>query len=672
MGTGKGPTDEVASAPEPVLAQRAPAAATGFEAASTRPATAPGYVLGLQRTAGNQAVSRWLSGPRTVARSPTVADQVLAAADRAEWKKVGVLLAGLPMPKLLDVAAALEATGKLTWIMLHVDAAGKPARERVLAAIAAVQHASVEQQMEHRLSLSAADERAIDAWESANPDPTPPPAATTDPITRADGTVFDPPGTAISDRDWARALLRFFHFAADPSRPSQGDACTIDGQPSTAGDVALFVAEQGTLRSQHLIDPADAATYVNEYFAEVQAALGLAHDLEAKLTGRDLVQLLDAVAAVPMPKLLAALEDVRADGKFDELAAAITSAAPAARVQTALLSVGGHIGVRWRAAMKDLPEPDAKPIREFLSARLFADDVVPTVPLVHLHDDELKGRPFQAAAGASDDAWIDAFLHFFRLMHVPFDDDTFWFNESEHPLDEILDITVEQGALDGRQLDPVRVKSLIGTRADTFKTRAEREHHQVVAQYTIVPYTSHHPLNTSDPNTHDNPAHQLAAQYTIKFKNVGAWWSEIDVSALVQASFFNDPKSGDKPFLHPDSLKLQSLVAGAQAAWAIPLFTDRVQLQAVVQAVVGASRDYSSDASGKVSIRPVGQGGPAMGQGAAQLQVVIQPFKEGTFKALQFFIGTQGSITRVSGVTTLDGTPIQLGVQWNFNLPWGI
>jgi hypothetical protein len=672
MGTGKGPTDEVASDPEPVLAERAPSATTGFAAASARPATAPGYVLGLQRAAGNRAVSRWLSGPRMLARSPTIADQVLAAADRAEWKKVGGLLAGLPMAKLLDTAAALEVTGKLTWIMIHVDAAGKPARERIFAAIAAVQHASVDQQMEHRLALSHADERALDAWLGAHPDPTPPPEPTVDPITRADGTVFEPPTTASTDRDWARALLRFFHFAVDPTRPSQADACTIDGQPSTVGDVGLFVAEQGVLRGQHLIDPVDGARYVNEYFGESQGALGLAHDLEAKLTARDLVQLLDAVAAVPMPKLLAALEDVRTDGKLDDLAAALGSASPPARINAALLSVGGHIGVRWVAATKDLPEADAKPVREFLSARVFAHDVVAPAPLVHIHDDELKGRPFLVAPDTADDAWIDAFLHFFRLMNVPYDDDTFWFNETEHPLDEIIDITVEQGALDGRQLDPVRVKSLIGTRRETFKTRAEPEHHQVVAQYTIVPYTTHHPLGSSDPNTHDNPAHQLAAQYTIKFKNVGAWWSEIDVSALVQASFFNDPGSGDKPILHPDSLKLQSLVAGAQAAWAIPLFTDRIQLQAVVQGVIGASRDYSSDASGKVSIRPIFQGGPMMGQVAAQLQVVIQPFKEGTFKALQFFIGTQGSVTRVSDITTLDGTPVQLGVQWNFNLPWGI
>lgn len=58
--------------------------------------------------------------------------------------------------------------------------------------------------------------------------------------------------------------------------------------------------------------------------------------------------------------------------------------------------------------------------------------------------------------------------------------------------------------------------------------------------------------------------------------------------------------------------------------------------------------------------------GPAMGQLAAQLQIVSQPWDN---VPVQFFIGTQGSITQVSNTTTLDGTPVLGGIQIPINLP---
>jgi len=174
-------------------------------------------------------------------------------------------------------------------------------------------------------------------------------------------------------------------------------------------------------------------------------------------------------------------------------------------------------------------------------------------------------------------------------------------------------------------------------------------------------------LHVMDMAGHNKPvltAQQIAAQYTVKFKNAGAWWSEIDVSGLVQATFFADPATG-KPKLDPSSLELQNLVAGVQGAWVVPLFTKKVQLQAVIQGVIGAARDYEAPGNGTIVVRPVGSGGPAMGQVAGQLQVVVQPF-DGL--GLQFFIGTQGSISKVGPVTTLDGTPVLLGIQWAFDL----
>ena len=107
-------------------------------------------------------------------------------------------------------------------------------------------------------------------------------------------------------------------------------------------------------------------------------------------------------------------------------------------------------------------------------------------------------------------------------------------------------------------------------------------------------------------------------------------------------------------------------MVGAQGAWVIPLFTKKIQLQAVVQATAGAARDYSATADGKITVRKVGGNAPGMGQLAGQVQVVVQPF-DGI--GLQFFLATQGSITQVSKLTTLDGTPLMGGIQWAFDLP---
>jgi hypothetical protein len=98
----------------------------------------------------------------------------------------------------------------------------------------------------------------------------------------------------------------------------------------------------------------------------------------------------------------------------------------------------------------------------------------------------------------------------------------------------------------------------------------------------------------------------------------------------------------------------------------IPLFTDKVQLQAVVQGVLGQARDVRAGANGKLVVRDVLGNGPTMGQIAAQLQIVIQPWDN---VPVQFFIGIQGSLTEVSNITTLDGTPVLGGIQIPLNLP---
>jgi hypothetical protein len=657
----------------PVRADRdaprnAPDTRTGCAAA----ATAGAGILALQRTVGNKAATRLITSAsttassrgRTLARVPTVAEQVIAASDKNAWRRVAALLAARRMSALLDILTAVEEKQKLTWIAINVDAElPKTARERVLAAIAAVQHAPAEEQMRHRLMLGKEDEKELAAWLTAHPDPLPLPTPEPEPIRRSDGTVFDPPAGAASDRDWARALLRFFHLRS-ASTPVGNDACTLDGHSSTLSDVALFVSETALFAGGHLIDPTQARGYVDECFGEIRAALDAAHDVEAKLSAKDVGALLKMMSDVPMTRLLAVLDTLRVDGKLDELKDTLASAPPPNRLQAALLAAGGHLGVRFTNACKGLPETDLAPLRAFLFEMLIYRDIPPRVRLVHLNNDPLQGQEFHYPPEADDDSWVDGFVHFFRPAQVPFDDDKLWFNEAQRSIDEIVDITVEQGALDGRQLDPVRVRDLIGTFRSSMPKRAPLEPKQIVLQYTFVPYTSHKPLGPGDPG-YDKPGHQVAVQYTVKFKNVGAWWSEVDLSALAQITLFADPRTGN---VDPNwyDLNLQSLVAGGQAAWVIPLFTDKVQLQAVVQGVLGQARDVRAGADGKLVVRDVLGHGPAMGQIAAQLQIVIQPWDN---VPVQFFIGTQGSLTQVSKTTTLDGTPVLGGIQIPLSLP---
>ena len=154
-------------------------------------------------------------------------------------------------------------------------------------------------------------------------------------------------------------------------------------------------------------------------------------------------------------------------------------------------------------------------------------------------------------------------------------------------------------------------------------------------------------------------------QYTVKFKNVGAWWSEVDLSALAQITLFADPKTGN---VDPSwyELNVQSLVAGGQAAWVIPLFTNKVQLQAVVQGVLGQARDVRAGADGKLVVRDVVGRGPAMGQirGSAPDRHPTVGQRPGAVLHRDAGIA-HPSIRRHA----LDGTPILGGIQIPLNLP---
>jgi hypothetical protein len=647
------------------------------------PRSTSGRILALQRSAGNRATARLL------ARAPTTAERVAVAADKQDWRTVSGLLAAQPMEPLLNTLAALEDKGKLTWVEANLDSKlSKLAQTRIAAGIAVVQRASPERQMATRLALNAVDERALGAWLQKHPDPNPLPAPPElEPTQRSDRSVFDPPAGIDDNRGWVRALLRFMHFGP-PVTPAPGpvtvESCTLDSQPSTLTDVALFVAEQALFHSTHLLDATEARVYVDEYFKERVAAAALAKDIEAKFDQKDYSGVIDSLKPLSMPLLLGTLDVVRADEKLEGMIGAIITVPASTRITAAMLTAGGHLGVRWEKALADLVPAEADTVRSFLFERVIYSDIPAAKPVLKNAPGEADhGRPFEHPASTPgtwadtiDDAgWIWGFLDYFNLRWIPFDEDNYYFNDAVHPLDEVLDIVVEQAALASRMISAAAVKTVVEQHRATMKGRATPDPSQIVLQYTFVPQTVHKVPGTKG-TTADNPAHQVAVGYTIKFKNVGASWSEIDVTGLVQGTLFADP-SKDWNFDIRDA-KLQSLVAGAQAAWVIPLFSKHWQLQTIVQAVVGTARGYDTDTKGNVTIRPVFQGSPWMGQLAGQVQVVFQPFDSPRWKWVQFFAGFQGSITHtgrwgsVSPITTLDGTPIPMvGIGGTFDVGGG-
>ena len=305
-------------------------------------------------------------------------------------------------------------------------------------------------------------------------------------------------------------------------------------------------------------------------------------------------------------------------------------------------------------------------VRGFLLDRAAWRDAFAPAPIVKKRSGEPDtGKPFTRPPGADETwaatvdaaAWVDAFLRYFKLMRVPSTTATTGSTRSRHPVENV-DITVEQAPAGMTGVTADVVQKVIDRNRGTLMTRAPLDPNQIVIQWTFVPVTYHKDLRSGAKST-DQPANQIQVGYTIKFKNVGAWWSEIDVTGFVQGSFFADPVTKKVDFRDP---KLQSLVVGGQAAWVIPLFSNKLQLQAIAQVVAGSARTYDSDSQGNITISPVSLARPNMAQAAAQVQIVYQPFDTPNLKWLQFFAGAGGSLTQVGKTQTEDGQPFFFGI----------
>ena len=144
--------------------------------------------------------------------------------------------------------------------------------------------------------------------------------------------------------------------------------------------------------------------------------------------------------------------------------------------------------------------------------------------------------------------------------------------------------------------------------------------------------TSHTPVRGGATTT-DPPNAQITLQQVIFRLPAGP--GEVQISLQGSASFELSRGAGSLPRLVAS--KLTSVQGAAQAAWAVDLFKDLLQVQAFVQVVGGASFAAGTDpVTGSLKMNPA-----PMYQGAAGGQIVF--IVPGTDKRLQIFYQHQES-----------------------------
>ncbi|HEY6891172.1 MAG TPA: hypothetical protein VI300_25430 [Solirubrobacter sp.] len=618
-------------------ADRDPVAAPALMPAAAPALTGVRAVLAAQQSAGNRAVAGWLA--RLVD-----GDTPQAAAKEARWADAVTLLLRLKMPALLDAASQLEADGELTALSANLSSARSPAeQDRLWAAILAVQGAPADRVMERRLKLPASDAKALDAWLAAHGAPLPVADAAEPPRRAVDGAPFVPSAPDLADAPWAEELLRFFGLGASAEKDPA--ACVFDGRPSSVPDVAGFVSETALFAKRGL-DQAGATPIITRLLAPSQAAQKRGDDIGTHIRAGDWAGVSALLEPLDMATMLDTLEALRAAGTLAPLAQQQLSR----RIAAAVLTVAHQLGISWTVLTGQLSEDERAAIRAHVLKRTQAGDIGPAIQPLARKD----GQTFQDPPPSTPDAqWVAQFLRFFGLDRDALNAARYRFNDASTTVETITDTVVAQAGLAGRALAPEWtfsevVKALPAPLPGGASSSPIPR--QIVLQYTFVPRTLH---EGDKGRSADNPAHQLAGQYTIQFKVPNAGGMELDVSFLVQATFFND---AGKSRLDPSSLSLQNLMAGAQAAWVMPLVTNVLQLQAIVQGVAGAMREPG--ATGFVSLKP-----DPTAQVAGQMQVVVTIPGTGD---LQFFVQLQRSYTWAPDATK--DWSLGLGFQKSFDV----
>jgi hypothetical protein len=294
-----------------------------------------------------------------------------------------------------------------------------------------------------------------------------------------------------------------------------------------------------------------------------------------------------------------------------------------------VLSVAFRLGMAWTVFSKQLPDEDQMAIRRYVLRRMQAGDTgAPVAPLLR----EGAGTFPEPPPNTTDEQWLKQFLQFFGLYRNPLRADEWMFNNRSATLETITDVAVAQAGLSGRALAPEWTFTRVALAAPKPIADPSRPiPRQITLQYTFVPKALHE--DDKGGRSRDNPAHQFAGQYTWQIKAPGSSGMELDLSIVGQVTLFAD--ASNRLTVDPSSLSVQNLVAGGQAAWAIPLIKDRLQLQAIIQGVAGLMRE--KNATGFISFTP-----DLTAQVAGQMQVVVTIDQK---SQLQFFVQIQRDYT---------------------------
>ncbi len=205
--------------------------------------------------------------------------------------------------------------------------------------------------------------------------------------------------------------------------------------------------------------------------------------------------------------------------------------------------------------------------------------------------------------------WIQDFLAFFNLWPVLSlgTTDRYRFMRAQAPqpdltMTQVVDKTIEQGALDGHTLDRqaviggiiARLPSVPGPTQSTSRV-------SFYLTFSIV-RTGHFDVTTGRLAPPDAPGFQAAAQITWELHKENASGPEFTWAG--QLTTFKDPAASGQADSGP--FQLQSAYTGFQAAWVFSFLKGSLQVGPLAQALTGVARAQQA-ADGMIKLVPAGQ-----------------------------------------------------------------
>jgi hypothetical protein len=346
-----------------------------------------------------------------------------------------------------------------------------------------------------------------------------------------------------------------------------------------------------------------------------------------------------------MASLLDALEEFRKAGMLQQLSDLLAQMPIINRPQlkAAILSVGALTGFRLATAEAALTQADRDAIRSHMDARLAAGDIDAPKQIKRW-----DGQTFRVVEPeVTEVGWIERFLEFFGFGPPPIHDPTEQsarFNQQWTTVDEVMDVVRSQIAFEGRVPDDQVISATVKHAYQEGRGKARGRQFSITV--TFVPATGHTGLSSKGLGV-DKPAVQLGGSLIWQFHHADD--PGLELSVVAQLTMFQDPGPNG-------AFRVQSVLAGGQAAWVVPFAQGWLQAQAFVQVLGGLA--YSGDTK-SFNASTV--------QGAVGGQIAVFPGGQSTFfVALQGTTGFTGTYQRdATAQKTYDwGGGLVVGVQW--------